>query len=530
MKRILALIILFLLLIAPAPISAQDGHQDNVNDMDPSAGANIARFNLDSINTFWSAAGCTVATEGCVKENGETLLSTSAVTATSEQLATIITTPPVNTATYVADILQNSGFAQPAYAQGVGFSSLSPVLQVWKAFRDISYFFFIIIFVAIGFMIMIRKKISSNAVLTIQEALPKIVLTLLLITFSYAIAGLLIDLMYLSILAITGVFETVGILEPGGAKTAQNILFGRNIIGIGWNNFMGPNDVAGTAAEELGELVKQTLGFGKIIANSLGYLIIAVAIFIALFRTLFQLIIAYVSIILSVVLAPFRLLLNAMPGSNAFSGWFMGLLANILVFPAVAVMILLGVYLGGNPSANPDSNELIPVVITSENDGLLPPFIATRGEGSSNVRAIIGLGIILMLPEVVKMVKEALQVKESDLFGAAFKNAQAGMQHGPAAWVGGGAKWAGNLATGTLTQAGASIASRYISNWGPIAAIQRRAMTGEAHHAAAAEDAKIEELKRIRAGRRASQSNNTPPPPAPKPPSSGSLGTPPTSA
>lgn len=434
MKRATLIISAILLLLSVSPIKAQDSHQDNVNDMAPEAGANIAKFNLDSSSTWFSAVGCNVAAAGCIDEQTEKpILTTSGVDFTAGYIASIISDPPVSSATYVADLLQNAGFIKPAYAQGVGFTGLSPILGVWKAFRNIAYFLFIIIFVIIGFMIMIRKKISNNAVLTIQEALPKIILTLIMITFSYAIAGLLIDLMYLSIFAITGIFQQTGIIS--NADQARNILFGRNIIAIGWNNFMGPNDVGGEASQAIGKLVEDAVGGGKILkglANGLGYLVIAVAIFIALFRTLFALITAYVSIILSVIFAPIRLIMNALPGNDAFGPWFKGLFANIIIFPTVAVMILIGIYLGG--AHNDDQNSEIQ--ITSDNilqagqtdEGFVPPFIANRDSSGdpTAVRSIIGLGIILLLPEVVKLVKEALQVKETDFGGTAMKNAQGG--------------------------------------------------------------------------------------------------------
>jgi len=43
-------------------------------------------------------------------------------------------------------------------------------------------------------MIMLRVKISPQAVVTVQSAIPKLITTLILVTFSYAIAGLVIDL------------------------------------------------------------------------------------------------------------------------------------------------------------------------------------------------------------------------------------------------------------------------------------------------------------------------------------------------
>ena len=52
---------------------------------------------------------------------------------------------------------------------------------------------------------MFRAKINPQTVVTIQSAIPKAVVALILVTFSYAIAGLMIDLMYLLIGLIFGV-------------------------------------------------------------------------------------------------------------------------------------------------------------------------------------------------------------------------------------------------------------------------------------------------------------------------------------
>lgn len=422
---------LVILLFSVVPVFAS--RQDDIDDSAADAGANIAKFNLDSVTTFWTAAGCTVLSSGCVTNDGEAILDVGAVDSATNLMASVLTNPPVHTATYVADVLHNTGLAQPAYAQGIGFAGLSPVLTAWKAFRNLSYFLFIVIFVVIGFMIMIRKKISSNAVVTIQEALPKIIVTLLLITFSYAIAGLIVDAMYLSIFVITGLFEQAGILER--ADLARNVIFGKNIIQIGWTYLIGAREVAGTGAESLGAMIGQVLG-GALgtVASGLAYLIIAVAIFIALFRTLIALVTAYVGIILAVIFAPIQLLVNAFPGSDAFGKWLKGIFANAAVFPVAVVMIILGVYLGGSYSPETSNtfgfNQVTnPSGLTS--DGFMPPLISdgnwVGGAGmASNSQALIGLGIILLLPEVVKIVKETLQVKEPAYGEAAWKNAQGG--------------------------------------------------------------------------------------------------------
>ena len=99
---------------------------------------------------------------------------------------------------YVNQNLSNKKIVKPAYAQeGYGFRVLQPILPVWKALRNVSYFVFIIAFIVYGFMIMFRVKINPQTVISIQLALPKLIATLLLITFSYAIAGLIIDFFYI---------------------------------------------------------------------------------------------------------------------------------------------------------------------------------------------------------------------------------------------------------------------------------------------------------------------------------------------
>ena len=103
------------------------------------------------------------------------IIAKGAIPAAGSAIAFIATNPPVQTGAYIADVLQNTGLAQPAYAQGIGFSALTPVLRIWKAFRNIAYFFIIIFFIIAGFMIMFRKQIDHSTVVTLQMALPKIV-------------------------------------------------------------------------------------------------------------------------------------------------------------------------------------------------------------------------------------------------------------------------------------------------------------------------------------------------------------------
>lgn len=396
---------------------------EHLSAMEYSQPQNLSKFSFESLDSLFSSIGVNIT--------GAKNVTIGALPQTTNYMARLMFSPPVQTHEYVADVLQNIGLAQPAYAQGIGFSGLNPVLKVWKAFRNMAYFAYIVVFVVIGFMIMFRKKISSNAVMTIQEALPKLIITLILITFSYAIAGLVVDLMYLSIFVLVGLFQQAGVISDS-TKTL-NVLFGRNILGIAYTYFLGWRDVSGLAAEGIGNLVSQSFGdLAGVLSNGLVYAVIAVAVLIGAFRTLFQLITAYIGIVLSVVFAPIQLLANSFPGSDAFEKWIRGLIANAAIFPAVAAIIIIGIALAGvydgpsldaigmpNPG-NPGSG--------FEYGGFIPPFIAEGGGTNGSVGSIgqiIGIGLILLMPEFLKIIKESLKVKEQ--FGdMAMKNAQAG--------------------------------------------------------------------------------------------------------
>src|SRR3990167_4093132 len=92
---------------------------------------------------------------------------------------------PVSGVQFFAHEFQKFNPVQPAYAQGVGYDALVPVQDLWRVFRNASYVGFVIVFVIIGFMIMLRAHISPQAVATIQDSIPILVVALISVTFSY---------------------------------------------------------------------------------------------------------------------------------------------------------------------------------------------------------------------------------------------------------------------------------------------------------------------------------------------------------
>ncbi len=159
--------------------------------------------------------------------------------------------PPASGVYWVRTSLQDAGFVPQTYAaEGIGFSSLRPIMNLWKVFRDVSYMLLVVVLIAIGFMIMFRMKINPQTVINIENALPRIVVAMLLITFSFAIAGFLIDMMYVliaiivSLISGNGAFYDIGQMQNnylnGGGLTLWESIFTNpaNIKG-GWGGYGG---------------------------------------------------------------------------------------------------------------------------------------------------------------------------------------------------------------------------------------------------------------------------------------------------
>jgi hypothetical protein len=386
--------------------------------------------------------------------------------------------PPASGVYWAYSGLQNAGFAPKTYAaEGIGFAAMKSFMSVWKVFRDLSYMLLVLVLIAIGFMIMFRAKLNPQTVISVENTLPKIVVTLLLITFSFAIAGFLIDLMYISIGIIAVLFSNAPNI-PADYSTPQKILekfyFGTSPanmfgflfnLGNTWNlslaifgilpglfkdilNLLvtiviGPTQIAsfiigiitkknpgrlGIYKEimtKMGILKKnlETAGSGTPIVSVIigiiffiieiflsyiltyiaGFVVIFIVLFISIFylflRIFFTLFYAYIQIILLIFFAPVILLGEMIPGKSTFSPWIKNLIVNLITWPLLVILLLISQILLNQPS---DTNSL-----------WLPPFLI--GINPDYIKIIISMGILYMIPDLIKTFKELLGVKPMPL-------------------------------------------------------------------------------------------------------------------
>lgn len=360
---------------------------------------------------------------------------------------------------YVADLLNNIGVPtiSQAYAQGTGYTAMSPFLPFWKVFRNLAYSLYIIMFVVVGVMIMLRTKVNAQTIISIQTALPNLLITLILITFSYAIVGFMIDLMYFLIYLAVYLMSASGIiLDPAKLITRFMTYSAWSVI------FAGRNSIISAVSSSIGSVLTG-LGTGGIgLAGRFlsfitpMYLVVAIAFAIAMLKLMFALVKSYVMLIVQTVTAPVQILMNAMPGSKAFSGWLKRTASYLIPFPVAACMFIFSAILVGNPSdktiwgrivstVDPNAinttlqddnpfgvNQAAPLYTTSKAGDLwLPPFTLTDSNIAGNdILVLIGFFVFLMTPAAVKMAQDWLQVKESPYTAEAFGNLAMGGKAG----------------------------------------------------------------------------------------------------
>jgi hypothetical protein len=413
-----------------------------------------------------------------IAESASKLQKNNLLSQVATILGTTLSTPPASSTNYLASVkqnLQNKKIVKDVIAadEGHGFNGFIPVLPVWKAFRNIAYLVFVVFFIVMGFAIMFRVKINPQTVIGIQTILPKIIALLLLITFSYAIVGLMIDLMYVVFYLIINSFTLYEVIRKGLSISIPGVgsIGGGQPVGV----LMASGQLGIIASLLIHQLIAAMIIPQAVTAAIFGLplgltaaidaamtitgigilirIVLMFAIIFTFFKLFMKLLGAYINIVVQLIFAPIILLGGVFPGSKTIGNWFRNLLANMSVFPTTMTLLLLAFVFMVQPLVN------IPIIGpvfgvlgagdfiegSSIGSGLANvPLLFTLEPGAANVLALIGIGLLLMASKYVDIIKEALQVPpfkhgvaigEALMFGAkqsgaegAFKEYQAASQ------------------------------------------------------------------------------------------------------
>lgn len=365
----------------------------------------------------------------------------SAMGATTKVMAALYDNPPASSKEYLAYMGSNLGLIDTAYAQvgGSGNNVLTPILKLWLFFRNLALLLFIVIFIVVGFMIMLRRRLNPQTVVTIQSALPGLVIGIILVYFSYFVASLIVDTSFVGMKVVAYVFsasETPNIFNNPSVSpdiTPEKLAEGSILSIFGaflQNNRLSSEVIAPLSEEFNAKNLFEFLGilnpeqaqsartgdfFSLIFSGSVGAVaaqaidvlplghllgillsaIIILALLIQMLRLLWALISAYITILIFTIAGPFFILVGSIPGrGSAITYWWISILGNVLIFPAVFFVILFaGVFL----SDATQFTYTMPLFVT------LPITL---------IKAIIAYGLLLASPAVPGLVKQALGVKD----------------------------------------------------------------------------------------------------------------------
>lgn len=384
-------------------------------------------------------------------------------------IRTVYVNKPASTGTAIADLKSNLGLpVKTAYAQatGYGFVALNPILGLWKVMRNLALGGFVIIFVVIGIMIMLRKNIDPRTIVTIQQSLPRVIIALILVIFSYAICGLLIDVMTIATRGGLLVLQNAGLVAQGNqsgtvtnpltgtvnfdAPTNADILLNMNIFGLFdqlYNVDLFLESVASLGNVQYGfDTIANVLNFGKgWVQEGILRTILWIAIFTAMLRVFFMLLTAYLSVVLNIIFSPLRFLMSAIPGSETtFESWLRTMFRHLLVFPTVFFLLCFaaifnarqGSYLWKESPGETNIQGQHPNYwnvggTTDAQNGLFttntafwaPPAL---GNWYAAVGPLLSFAILLTIPKASNMITEALKLKPGShegFAGASLKEA-----------------------------------------------------------------------------------------------------------
>jgi hypothetical protein len=411
------------------------------------------------------------------------------------KMVVMLYTPPASSVDYISNLAQNFGIVEETQARwmddaprgspdqdftsGTGFAGLKPLLNVWEAFRNMVYLLFTLAFILIGVAVMLRLKIDPRTVMTLQNQIPKIIIGLLLVTFSFAIAGFLIDVMWIAIYIVYGAFNNIagidvtplnpkelvgttplgavgglggiGNIADNGAGAVKTVITGLfdNVVG-GWlGNLIGGalGIAAGTsAAKVIGGVIGGVAGFfagsaapgagnaagasgGFALGTALGGLaggILGAAVGANKIIGVLGYLVAFLIIAVALLWALIRVWFTLITS-------YISILLDIVFAP---FWILGGLIPGSALTFNGWIRDLIanlaafPAVIVilllgktfmdtmgaSYSGQFVPPLIGNPADTKA-FGALIGLGTILIAPTAATMMKNALKAPKLDFSG-----------------------------------------------------------------------------------------------------------------
>ncbi len=237
---------------------------------------------------------------------------------------------------------EKTPFIGRALAQGstdYGAPFVSEIYFAWVMVRNLAFGVFALLMLVVGIMMINRTRLNPQAVVTIQYALPKIVISVILIALSYPIGAIMLTFVWYARSALFSVVYTTG-------KAALLAQFSSPDNALTLSKYFGTH-----VSFNMGLFVVQML-LSVILILGVGILAIVLVIILGLLiivqwiLCLVKMVIYYLKMLFEVVLAPVSFVYAAIPGNDdALIGWFKKMLAYTLSIFALSTLPILVLFI-----------------------------------------------------------------------------------------------------------------------------------------------------------------------------------------
>lgn len=347
----------------------------------------------------------------------------------------VTTKNPISGVGYLRGLAAKFHVVPEAQAQGFGYATLGVVQTIWVAVRDMAYFLMIFAFIIMAFMIMFRSKTSPQTVITVQSALPRLVLILILITFSYAIAGFVIDLAYLSVGLVAILGSTLSNLGP--LELFNVLITSRPITHL----FLIPI-IAVVVLFGVPGALTALFGFGFLILAVGAILVFLIVIIwaVIMLRIIWLMLKTFINVVLLVVFAPILILVGVFPAAGGFGNWVRNLASHVMVFPAIIAMVFLAHFMFWTALVTGDPvGDTVSTVLTAAGLNAYDIPQGTQGDpiqlpgfsfGTGGLFGIVvTFGILFLIPSIGGIIQSLISGKPFS-YGSAI-----GQAFGPASYL-----------------------------------------------------------------------------------------------
>lgn len=398
-------------------------------------------------------------TSGDVIKCGETIAKVvdgfNLITSVPEQdlsLATIIQNNPISGIGYVTRLVNKFTVVPNVSAQGFGYSTAAnSFITLWQITRDISYGFMVIAIVVLSFMIMFQMKINPQTVISVQMAIPKIVSSLILITFSYAIAGFLVDLMYVFMGLLAMLLSNGGLsdMSAGELFTDMTTRNAFTLLYNYWVHFVGASFLAGLSGWGMGILV---------------FIVSIISILVILWwslKIIFMIVKNFALLVITIITGPLEIMLGTITQSTGFNTWIRKMITYLAFYPVLAIMFFLAFFFlqqGNDAAASFATNTPFqPAKNIIPDNSWEPPLSFLSVSGYRLIWLLVSFFIFSEITKVAEIVQGFISGKQW-AYGSGISEVEKSVGDSvgkPALQA--GAKYAGGWAKTAATAAGTAI-------------------------------------------------------------------------